>query len=146
QDVYVIDMGSGGQAGASASTARRGGKRAKKRRLRLVTAEAIPPKMRVAKAGTFDGKVARLRLRCPKKERSGPCRGRARLFSRRTGDVLGGGRFRIASGHGAGVAIRGPRLNGYRGPIRGMVVRVRGADRLGNAATVLAKVSLTRSR
>jgi Tol biopolymer transport system component len=146
QDIYVIDMGAANQSGASASLARPGGRRPKKRRLRLITAESIPPKMDIGKAGSFDGRVAHLRLRCPKQERSGPCHGTAKLLSRSTGDVLGAGSFRIAPGHSAKVAIGGSRLNGYKGSIKGLVARVRGADRLGNAATVLAKVSLSRTR
>ena len=149
QDIYVIDMGPGSEAGASASaSAAKPGKkkRGKKRRLRLITAEAIPPKMRVGKDGSFDGETAWLRLRCPKKERSGPCHGKVKLLSKQTGDVLAIGSFRIARAHSTKVAVSGPRLNGYRGPLGGMTARVKGVDQLGNAATVLAKVSLDRTR
>jgi hypothetical protein len=136
-----------GAAGASISKAggrRNDGHRGKRRKLRLVTAEAIAPKMKVGKAGSFDGKTARLKLRCPKKERSGPCHGKARLLSKRTGDVLASGSFRIPRAHSAKVAVSGPRLDGYRGPLHGMYVRVRGADQLGNATVVERKVHLQR--
>ncbi|MEX2108859.1 MAG: hypothetical protein WD827_08230 [Solirubrobacterales bacterium] len=148
QDIYVIDMGADGGASASISRAgaqKNGARRGKRRKLRLVTAEAIAPKMKVGQEGSFDGETAWLKLRCPKKERSGPCHGKAKLFSGQTGDFLASGSFRIARAHRGKVAISGPRLDGYRGPLRGMRVRVRGVDQLGNTATVEKEIHLQRS-
>jgi hypothetical protein len=142
-DIYLADMGSEASVSAvgsaSGSEARRGARRRWNRRIRQVNVEAIPPHMRIGGRGNYGDGAARVRLGCPKAETSGPCHGRARLFSRR-GRRLAAGRFRIAAGHRAWVALRGTRL-----PRRGhldAVVRVRAADMLHNAARARAKVEL----
>jgi len=143
QDVYVIDMG-GADASASISrTARRKGhaRRGGRQRLRLITAEAIAPRMKVAGKARMRGRVAVLRLRCPRAERSGPCHGRVKLLSRANRKRLAGGRFRIAAGRGAKVRLRWRRGSGRP---RIALARVRGADQLGNAAVVERKVRLRR--
>jgi len=157
-DTYVIDMGAegaaagGAPAGASAvaSRARPGAKTRRKshrthrrRRLRLVTAEAIPPRMRTAAAARLRGDRARLRLRCPKSERSGPCRGRVQLLARGSRRVLAAGWFRIAAGRARAVVLKGRRLPRRSRPV---LARVRAADQLGNRRTVTAGVRLRRVR
>lgn len=139
EDVYVIDMGQAGSAGASASARRR----PQKRRLRLVTAEAIAPRMGIAKKAVLRSDVIRLRLRCPKAERSGPCRGRVKLLSPRRRRVLAAGGFRIAAGRKKVVLLKGKALP--KGAKRALA-RVRGADMLGNRRTVSATVKLRRGR
>lgn len=147
-DTYVIDMGgSGTAASATAATARKKTDKARKarkrRRLRLVTAEAIAPRMRVARVATLRGNRARLRLRCPKNERSGPCRGRVKLLARGSGRVLASGSFRIATGRRTAVVLKGRRLPRRSRPV---LVRVRAADALGNRRTVRARAKLRRLR
>ncbi len=147
QDIYVIDMGAPNQATASVSRAgaarngsRRPGRKAR-RRLRLITAEAIPPRMAVAAHGSLGAKGARLSLRCPKSETSGPCRGRVRLLSQ-TSKLLGAGTFRIRAGRRGKVMLRGKNLPAPGdGPLFALA-RVRGADALGNVAIVTRRVRL----
>ena len=145
-DLYLVDMGPqpepGARPGASAA-ARPGKKHRHRRRIRLVSAESIPPRMRIAAAGTFGDGVARLRLGCPKAESSGPCHGKAKLVSR-GGKVLASGSFRIKAGRHARVELDGTGL-----PSRGSltaVAQVRGADMLHNAARVHATVELRPTR
>ena len=145
QDIYVIDMGApaAGDAAASASRARPALHRRHHRRLRLVTAEAIAPRMGIARAGTLRNGTAHLSLGCPKAERSGPCHGRVKLLSRKTHRLLAAGAFRIPTGRRAAVTLRGTGL-----PHRTVdaLARVRGADMLGNHRTVTATVKLHLSR
>lgn len=149
EDIYVIDMGpAGGASAARAASARpagRGGQRRSKRRLRLVTAEAIPPRMTIGARGTFGAETARVRLRCPKTEHSGPCHGRVRLLSRKAHELLAAGSFRIGSGHGDQVVLKGRRLPGGKAGRLNALARVRGADSLGNAAVVSHTVELRRA-
>lgn len=143
RDVYVIDMGAAEAASssASASRARRSGRRRGHRhRLRLVTAESIPPRMGIAARGALGTRGAHLRLRCPKAEQSGPCHGRARLLSRSSHALLAAGSFRIPSGRSGRVLLQGRRLAKH-GRLK-VLVRVRGADQLGNAATVTRTATL----
>jgi hypothetical protein len=143
EDVYLIDMGAGPLAGASASRSRHQNARRKRRRLRLITAESIPPRMTVAPVGRFHRDVVRLRLSCPKSERSGVCLGRAKLLRRGSRKVLARGRFRIRAGRRARVVLRvkAPPLR----RVRRAFVRVRGVDLLGNAATVTRAIKLRRA-
>lgn len=145
RDLYLVDMGAATQAGASASAARPGKRRRHRhRRLRLVSAESIPPRMRIARRGRFDNSTARLRLRCPRAETSGPCRGRAKLVNPRTGKILAGGRFKIKAGRRVRVALAGKALPRGRRSLKALA-RVRGADLLGNAAVMKKKVVLRRA-
>lgn len=140
EDIYVIDMGA--QAAAGTSARRQPGKRRAHPRLRLITAEAIAPRMGVAKtARTFDG-GAKLGLRCPKAEKSGPCHGRVRLLSRKGSRLFAKGSFRVGAGRSRVVVLKGavPRQ------ARRFLARVRGADQLGNRRTVTAVGRLRRGR
>jgi Tol biopolymer transport system component len=142
-DIYLADMGSEANATTSASgsgaAARPGRRRRRHRTVRRINVESIPPRMRVGTRGSYGDGVARLRLGCPKAEASGPCHGTARIFSR-GGRALAAGHFRIASGHRAWVALRGPGL--ARSGRLDAIVRVRGADMLHNVARVHATVEL----
>lgn len=152
EDIYVIDMGAGAggsaalsraAAGATASRVRPATRRRRHRRLRLVTAEAIAPRMHVARAGVIRDGTARLRVGCPKAERSGPCHGRVKLLDRRNRRVLAAGTFRIPVGRSAPVTLHGP---GLRHRTIRALARVRGADMLRNRRTVTADVQLRPAR
>jgi hypothetical protein len=130
-------------ASASASAQRRTGKpgkgKAGKGRTVLLSAEAIPPRMRVSSHArlTGSGKVG-VRLGCPKSETSGPCRGRVSLAAGRHGKALGSATFRVPAGKSLRVFVSLP----ANASPRSLFARVRGADRLGNAATTVHRVSL----
>jgi hypothetical protein len=142
-DLYLVDMGPQDQAGASASAARPGKKRRHRRRIRLVSAESIPPRMRIAATGTFGDGIAHLRLGCPKAETSGPCHGRVRLLGVSTHRPLATGTFRIKAGRHAKVELDGRALPRGRGSLEALA-RVRGADMLHNAARMKREVKLRR--
>lgn len=142
QDIYVIDMGVSAAGDAAASRAKPA-KRRHRRRLRLVTAEAIAPRMGIARVGALLDEAARLSLSCPKTERSGPCHGRVKLLGRKSHRVLVAGTFRIPAGRRAAVTLKRPGLP-HR-TIRALA-RVRGVDLLGNHRTVTATVKLRRTR
>lgn len=144
QDIYVIDMGAGSASSASISRAggHSGSRPAKRRRLRLVTAEAIAPKMKIARRASLGDRTARLRLRCPRSERSGPCHGRVRLLSTGSRELLAQGKFRIPTGQGGAVLVKGDRLPARLGGPRFALARVRGADALGNTRVVERRVFL----
>ncbi|MGB7589009.1 MAG: hypothetical protein WBM00_09910 [Solirubrobacterales bacterium] len=139
KDIYVIDMGTGQTAAASISRVKPGARHRRRRRLRLVTAESIPPRIAIAAGGTFKNQTATVRLGCPKAERSGPCHGRVRLLDMGTRAVIAGGSFRIPTGHRHEVVLNGRGLARHGGAV---LARVRGVDRLGNAAVVERKVHL----
>lgn len=145
-DLYLVDMGPQPQpeGTASASRARPVKRRRRRRRVRLVSAESIAPRMGIAAGGTFGKGAAHLRLSCPRAETSGPCHGRARLFSADGSRLLASGTFRIKAGRRARVELDGARLPRRPGPLRA-VVRVRGADMLHNAARVHRRVTLRRT-
>lgn len=137
-DVYVVDMGAD-PAGSAAAARRQPGKRSR-RRPRLVTAEAIAPRIGVGGVVIVGNRSARLRLRCPKAERSGPCHGRVKLLARGPRHrLLATGRFRVAAGHSRHVVLRG---RGLRRHGARALVRARAADMLGNRRTVAAVVRL----
>jgi hypothetical protein len=142
EDIYVVDMGA--PAAAAAADARR--KPARPRHPhnpRLVTAEGIAPRMGIARVGVLRDDVVRLRLRCPKSERSGPCRGRVKLLSAKRQRVFARGTFRIGAGRKATVLLRGRAIPRRAGRA---LVRVRGADMLGNRRTLSSIVRLRRAR
>lgn len=136
EDIYVVDMGAGASASASATRPQRGKKR-RAPRLRLVTAESIAPRMGVPKLGVLGDDAARLRLLCPKAERSGPCRGKVTLLTSKTKRVLGTGKFKIKAGRRAPVLLTGRSLPARPGRF---LVRVRAADLLGNRRVVARPV------
>ena len=149
-DLYLVDMGTGTRSGAfaSAAGAARGKRKSKgkgrkrpTRRIRLVSAEAIPPRMTIAPGGTLGPRGASLRVRCPRAESSGPCRGKARLLDRRTRRTLATGRFRVAPGRAVRVRLTGSGLAQRKAPLVALA-KVRAADLLGNARTVAARVRL----
>jgi hypothetical protein len=110
------------------------------KRTLLLSAERIPPQMRLARRGSLRASGSALvRIACPKTEASGPCHGSVTLAAGRK--PLGRAHFRVASGRRAGVSVR---LRGSFSP-RSMRVlaRVRGIDRLGNSAVTTGSVRLT---
>jgi hypothetical protein len=144
QDIYLVDMGAASSSAASASASRRHRRHHRRRRLKLVTAEAIPPRMRIGAVARIEGGSARMALACPKSERSGPCHGVATLLAPSSHAVLARGRFRIGSGRRAAVELKGRSLPRRRRHLRALG-RVRGADQLGNAATVTRELTLRRA-
>lgn len=148
EDIYVIDMGApsaGDSAAASASAAAAKPAKRHRRRLRLVTAEAIAPRIAIAPNGVLADGTARVRLTCPRSERSDPCHGRAKLLQPKTHRPLAAGSFRIGAGRTARVTLTGTGVSHRRRTFRALV-RVRGADMLGNRRTVSATVRLRRLR
>ena len=106
----------------------------------LLSAEEVPPSMRISPRGTVRASgFARVRVACPKDEASGPCRGAVTLSRGRR--LLGRAGFRIAAGRRGQVAVRLPRT---LRPLHSMRVlaRVRGVDRLGNPAVTTGSVRL----
>lgn len=136
EDIYVVDMGAAASASASAARPQRG-KKQRPRRAKLVTAESIAPRMGMPKTGVLGDDAARLGLRCPKAERSGPCRGQVTLLTPKSKRVLAKGRFKIKAGHRAPVVLAGRRLPAAAGRF---LVRVRAADMLGNRRVVAKPV------
>jgi hypothetical protein len=138
RDFYLRSAGSVGEAGASAVS--RPGRKpgAGGSRTVLISAESVPPRMAIARRARRVGDHAlAVRVGCPKTEASGPCRGRVGVGRRARGPALGVARFRIAAGRRALVRVR---LRRGATPPRRPYLRVRGADRLGNAATVGRRV------
>jgi hypothetical protein len=99
--------------------------------------------MGIAKTGVLRDDAVRLRLRCPKSERSGPCRGRVKLLSPKRHHMLAAGTFHIRAGRKATVLLRGRAIPRRAGRA---LARVRGADMLGNRRNVSATVRLRRNR
>lgn len=113
-------------------------------RPQLISGETIAPRMRIAAHGRVprSGQVE-IRLLCPKSETSGPCHGRLVLKRGGRGPRYGAARFRVEAGRRGRVKVRlRPRFRAH--PPAAAVVRVRGADALGNARLVLRRVSLRR--
>jgi hypothetical protein len=108
----------------------------------LISGETIAPRMRIGKRAVAprSGRVG-VRLACPKAETSGPCRGRLFLQRGWRGDRVGAARFRIDAGRRARVSV--PLRRRFRAsPPKSVLVRVRGADALGNARVVTRRVRL----
>jgi hypothetical protein len=108
----------------------------------LLSAETIPPRVKIAKRGAFlpGGRVG-LRLYCPKTETSGPCHGRLVLKTGRRGARLGAASFRIAPGRVTRATVR-PRVSGRTPESNFAFAQVRGADTLGNARVVTRRIRI----
>jgi hypothetical protein len=138
-DFYVRRPNGLVRPGSASSSIKRSGAR----RTVLISAESIPPRMKISRRASLlpSGAVA-VRLGCPKAEKSGPCRGRLKLATHRQGKSVGVERFRIAAGRQMRVSVS---LHGSS-PAKGrLVARVRGADRLGNSAVVVRRLALRRN-
>jgi hypothetical protein len=137
-DFYIrrLDGASTAAGSASASKAPRPGARTV-----LISAESIPPRMRIATLGRLSGsRRAKVRLACPRAETSGPCHG---LVTLRAGGVTAAkGGFQIRPGKSRWVTLRLRRTVDSRSAAA--LVRVRGVDRLGNERTVTRHVALRR--
>lgn len=136
-DFYVSRVGQVTRPGSASSSAKRS-----KRRTVLISAESIPPLMRIFAHAKLlgSGKVA-VRLTCPKAEKSGPCHGKLKLASSRRGKPLGVATFRIAPGKHKRVQVT-LRRSLPMGPSGSLFARARGLDRLGNSAVVIRRVKL----
>jgi hypothetical protein len=106
----------------------------------LLSAEGIPPEIRVGRRGRLLGEGwAAVRLACARTETTGPCRGTVSL--RRGGKTVGRSRFRVDAGDGKPVAVRlreGAALSGRTA----VLARVRAMDRLGNRTSLTRRVTL----
>lgn len=122
-----------------------GARRLSARRIRartvLVSAESIPPRLRVGRSAKAAGRNhLRLRIGCPGEEESGPCTGTVRIGppGRRR---LAYGWFRIPSGASEAVGLKLARRGRRNLPARPVAV-VRGRDRLGNRSTLVRRIHL----
>ena len=142
-DFYVrklADVTVPGGAGSKRSRVRR-------RVTRLISVESIAPRMRVRRNGALRDTFARIHLRCPAAETSGPCRGTARLTVRGGKRTLGRGTFRIKAGASKSLRIRlTSRGRSMATGARRLRVRVnlRAADRIGNERRSARPVILSR--
>ncbi|HEX5376694.1 MAG TPA: hypothetical protein VFW48_11115 [Solirubrobacterales bacterium] len=110
-----------------------------RKRTVLISAESIAPRMRISSRGKLRGHEVALRLTCPKAEKSGPCRGRVMLARSRHGKPVGSASFRIAPGRHKLARVR-LRRRLQKG--NAVFARARAADRLGNSATAVRRVTL----
>jgi len=135
-DFYVRRPNGLVRPGSASSSIKRPGAR----RTVLISAESIPPRMKISRrASRLPSGAVAVRLGCPKVEKNGPCRGRLRLAIRRQGKSIGVARFRIAAGKQKRVSVR---LHGSPSAKRLLVARVRGADSLGNSAMAVRRIAL----
>lgn len=137
-DFYIrrLDGASTAAGSASASKALRPGARTV-----LISAESIPPRMRIAPLGRLSGsRRAKVRLACPRAETSGPCHGLVTL--RAGGAAAAKGGFQIRPGKSRWVTLTLRRTVDSHSVAA--LVRVRGVDRLGNEKTVTRHVALRR--
>jgi hypothetical protein len=112
----------------------------------LISGETIAPRMRIGRRATVSRSGrARVRLACPNTETSGPCRGRLFLQKGRRGGRIGAARFQIEAGRRGRVSV--PLRRRFRAsPPKSVLVRVRGADALGNSSVVTRRVRLVSPR
>lgn len=135
-DVYARSTGvtalSTDEEGASAS-ARRG-----KKRTVLLSAESMAPEMKLVGKPRARGRSVSMKLRCPKTEESGPCRGKVdvRLVGAR--NVKGFARFRIKTGQTRLVRAK----LGSMVSRRQATIRIKAWDRLGNTSAISRRVRL----
>lgn len=108
-------------SGASASA------RARTKRVVLVSAESDAPRMKLVGKPKVSGKRAALKLKCPKTEKTGPCRGEA-WISFRGQKAKGSSHFRIKTGKTRRVVVK---LNRAARPGKASV-KIKARDRLGN--------------
>jgi hypothetical protein len=136
-DIYVrhVDVSGGvsGRAGAS--------KLSRAKRTVLVSAEAIAPRMSIKSGRLIGSRVVKLRIGCPKAEKSGPCHG---VAAAKHGRASGRVAFKVRPGLVRAVALRLSRPIDDRTPR--VATRVRGVDRLGNARTVRRSLVLGSAR
>lgn len=123
-----------GDAPASASASAR----KKKRRVVLVSAESIAPRMKVIGRPRAAGRRAVVRLRCPKAEQTGPCRGILKVRFAGAKAPRGQARFRIKAGKTKRVAVK---LNRNLSGQRRARLRIKAWDRLGNTAHSTRRIS-----
>ena len=113
------------EGGASISAARKPA-----RRTELISAESMAPRMKVRGSVDVRGRLAVVKLLCPRTEETGPCRGRATLRLSQ-GKGSSSARFRIKTGRVAKVRFRLARP--YSARTLRASVRGRASDGLGNS-------------
>jgi hypothetical protein len=107
----------------------------------LISAEAIPPQMRIGSPGLLlpSGTVG-VKITCPKTETSGPCHGKVNVARGRRGATIGKAAFRIAPGRRKLLQINLRQSRAH--PPKVVLVRVRGFDQLGNSELAIRRVTL----
>jgi hypothetical protein len=139
-DFYVSRLGQVTRPGSASTSVTRPKRRA--RRTVLISAESIPPRMRIsAHARLLPSNSVAIRIGCPKAEKSGPCHGKLKLAGSRHGKPLGSASFRIASGHHKLLSLS-LSLRRSLPPGSSVFARVRGVDRLGNSAIAARRTTL----
>lgn len=139
-DFYVSRVGQVTRPGSASSSITRPKRRPG--RTVLISAESIPPQMRISRHAKLmgSGKVT-IRLACPKAEKSGPCHGRLKLARSLYGKSIGSTSFRIAPGKHRRIQVSLRRsLPMSASPA--LFARARGSDRLGNSATTARQITL----
>ncbi|MDQ2700482.1 MAG: hypothetical protein M3Y23_04040 [Actinomycetota bacterium] len=143
-DIYARTLAGIDRAAPARATvsAGRAGSRMKKRRARtvLISAESVAPKVKLRGSLKMTGKrTAALRLSCPKKEETGPCRGKVTLKPVRKG-APGKGSFSIKAGKSRLVKIklkRKPAAGTWKAK-----AKLVAADRLGNRFRTSRKLTV----
>lgn len=143
-DFYVRRLGPLVRPGAASISATRP-KRRRIKRTTLISAESIPPRMRISVLDrVLPSGAAEIHLGCPKAEKSGPCHGKVTISRSRHGKALGSARFRIVPGAHKRLEVQ--LRHGTHFPVPSdAFARVRGVDRLGNGATVVRRIALLRN-
>jgi len=132
-DIYAYSTSGLSRLGDAAASASR-----KKRRVVLVSAESDAPRMKVLGKPSVSGRRALVRLRCPKSEMTGPCRGTVRIRFGGSG-ARGAARFRVKPGRSVRVGVK---LNRRVAAGKGRAqVRIKAWDRLGNTYRAVRKLS-----
>lgn len=129
-DIYTRATGQIVRTGDEATVSSASGKKKPKRRTPLLSAESIPPRMKLGgRLRQLGKRYVRVRLVCPRTEQTGPCRGAVLIRPLGRRGAAGAARFRIATGRARVVTVklRRPTSRGWRAR-----VRVRAADALGN--------------
>lgn len=135
----ATDEGTGDGAVTPASlTATASAKR--KRRTTLVSAESIAPRMKLVGKPRVSGRRAWVRLRCPRTEQTGPCRGTVRFTLKGRKGSRGKGRFRIKAGKTGRVKVKLSRRSANSRTRA--TLRIKAWDRLGNTWKANRRISL----
>lgn len=127
RSVAGVSLVAASRDGATVSASKKAGRS----RTVLLSAESVAPKMKVGTAKQKSARFVTLKLKCPKAEETGPCRGTVKLRPKTAGGAKGKGTFRIKSGAGRLVRVK------LASPVKRQQswrarVQVTAADALGN--------------
>jgi hypothetical protein len=111
-------------------------------RTALLSAETIPPRMRISRrARLLASGAIKVGLACPKLETHGPCAGKVRLTRGRAGGTIGIAPFRIGIGRTRRIEV--PLKDSSR-PLTPLFVHVRGGDQVGSRSTIVHRIAFVR--